>query len=245
MIGSKKIKLPEGLAGGASPSPSDVLVWALDTFKPRVAMTTAFGLNGVALIHMVHALDPKLPIIFIDTGYHFPETLETKERIVERYGLNLIEYRIEPSVEEEEIKAEPALFIENPELCCANRKVEVFQRALAELKPDALISARSRHQSQTRAELSIIDLDARPVQVNPLAHWSPEEVERFVREHQIPYNPLHDRGYPSIGCWPCTQPVEPGADIRSGRWDGTEKKECGIWVEEGKVVRSGRQARDR
>jgi phosphoadenosine phosphosulfate reductase len=88
----------------------------------------------------------------------------------------------------------------------------------------------------------VVDPEARPVEVNPLAHWSHDEIESFVRENQIPYNPLHDQGYPSIGCWPCTQPVEPGADLRSGRWSGTDKQECGIWVEEGQVKRANRPA---
>lgn len=236
----KTIHLPPALERGEEVSPKAVVAWALETFSPRLLMTTSFGLNGMALIHMVHELAPSLPTLFIDTGYHFPETLELKELVVKRYGLNLLEYRIPPSVDEEEIRSGRVLFSENPELCCTTRKVEVFQRALSEIKPEAIISGRSRQQSSTRASLPVVDLEARPMEVNPLAHWSQDEVESFVRENQIPYNPLHDQGYPSIGCWPCTQPVEPGAGFRSGRWSGTEKEECGIWVEGGKVLRASR-----
>jgi phosphoadenosine phosphosulfate reductase len=233
------IKIPPSLEQDPNPSPTEVLSWALDTFKPWVLMTTAFGLNGVALIHLAHSVDPSLPILFIDTGFHFPETLETKKRLVERYGLNLIERRVPAFVKNEKLADQNLSFLESPELCCAERKVKVFQKALEELRPNALISARSRYQSETRSSLSVIELDTHPVQINPLAHWSLEEVEGFVRENQIPYNPLHDRGYQSIGCWPCTQPVAPGEDVRSGRWSGDIKKECGIWIEGGKVVRSG------
>jgi phosphoadenosine phosphosulfate reductase len=231
------ISLPEALERGEEVSPTDLLAWALERFSPRVLMTTAFGLNGVALIHMAHAFDPDLPILFIDTGYHFPETIETKLRMIERYGLNLIEYTIPPTVDDDEIRSGRVSFAENPELCCAERKVEVFQRALEKLKPDALISARSQHQSETRSQLLAIELDSHPVRVNPLATWGLEQVKRYVRDHEIPYNPLFDRGYTSVGCWPCTRPTEPGEDLRAGRWGDQDKQECGIWLEDGAVVR--------
>ncbi len=234
---SSGIRLPEAVERGEEISPAEVLAWTLERFSPRVLMTTAFGLNGVALIHMAHALDPDLPILFIDTGYHFPETLETKRRMVESYGLNLIEYAIPPSVEEDEIRSGRVSFTENPELCCAERKIEVFQRALEELEPIAIISARSQYQSDTRRELAPIELEGSPVRVNPLASWSLEEVKRYVRDQAIPYNPLFDRGYTSVGCWPCTRPTEPGEDPRAGRWSDQDKQECGIWLVDGAVVR--------
>ncbi len=240
----EQIRLPERFVRGEEPSPREVLAWALEQFAPRVLMTTAFGLNGVVLIHLVHELGASVPTLFIDTGYHFPETLETKRRVVERYGLELIEVRIPPSVDAEEIRSGRVSFLENRELCCTTRKVEVFRRTLEERKPDALLSARGRYQSETRSELPVVDLEARPVQVSPLAHWSQQDVERFVRENRIPYNPLYDQGYPSIGCWPCTQPVQPGQHVRSGRWSGTDQSECGIWVEDGRVVPQGRTAAD-
>lgn len=231
------ISLPGALRRGEDISPAEVLAWTLEHFSSRVIMTTAFGLNGVALIHMTNAFEPSMPILFIDTGFHFPETLETKHRVVERYGLNLIEYRVPPPPEVDENPSALVPSPETPELCCAERKVETFQRALAELKPDAVISARSRHQSETRSELALIELETHPVRVNPLAQLSLEEVERYVRENEVPYNPLYDRGFKSVGCWPCTRPVEPGEDVRAGRWSGQDKQECGIWIVDGDVVR--------
>ncbi|MFQ5893110.1 MAG: phosphoadenosine phosphosulfate reductase family protein, partial [Nitrospinota bacterium] len=144
----KGMSLPEALERGDQVSPTAVLEGTLERFSPRVLMTTAFGLNGVALIHMTHALDPNLPVLFIDTDFHFPETLETKDRIVERYGLNLIEYRVPPPPEDQGEPSREWPSPETPELCCAERKVETFQRALTDLEPDALISARSQYQSE-------------------------------------------------------------------------------------------------
>jgi phosphoadenosine phosphosulfate reductase len=234
-----KLEIPRAFLEEARPEPREILAWALEHFRPHVLMTTAFGLHGVALIHMVQELEPELPILFIDTGYHFPETLETKRRVVERYGLHLIEYHAPPpEVEAEAVRSGRASIIEDPELCCTERKVKVFQRALEELKPRCLISARSRHQSETRRELALIEPEAIPVRVNPLVDWSLDEAERYVRKHGIPYNPLHDKGYRSIGCWPCTRPVEEGEDIRAGRWSGLDKKECGIWTTGEEIIRT-------
>jgi phosphoadenosine phosphosulfate reductase len=205
------------------PSPQQTLRWAVEAFSPNLVMTSAFGLAGVALIHMLQTITHDVPIVFVDTGRLFVETLETRQRIEAAYGIQVLTYRPLLSVEG---RAYP----HNHNLCCALRKVEPMQRAIAELQPAAILNARARFQASSRRDLSVIEWDQAPVRINPLAHWSLQQIEQYVRRNKVPHNPLHDRGYPSVGCWPCTRPVAEGQDIRAGRWAGMEKVECGLWT---------------
>ncbi len=219
-------------------SPRQIIRWALDAFGEQLVMTSAFGMNGVALIHMVyeefreHGLDMTIPIIFVDTGYLFPETLETKRRIEAAYGCRVVTYYPALGKEEQAARYGPDLPHRDPDLCCRLRKVEPMQRAIAEHRPVAILNGRACFQSSTRRTLPIIEWNYTPLRIHPLAHWSQEQVVDYVKSHHIPYNPLYDQGYLSIGCQPCTRPVKPGEPIRAGRWPGTGKSECGIWTTE-------------
>jgi phosphoadenosine phosphosulfate reductase len=115
------------------------------------------------------------------------------------------------------------------ENCCHYRKVMAMQQALSTLKPGAIVSARGRFQAVTRRKLELVEWETNPIRVNPLVHWTQDQLEQYIKDNSIPYNVLYDQGYPSVGCWPCTGPVEPGQDIRAGRWDGLGKVECGLW----------------
>jgi phosphoadenosine phosphosulfate reductase len=211
-------------------APPDILRWAVSRFHPRLTMATAFGAEGCCLIHMLAEVEPAVPVFNLETGYQFPETLELRERIRERYGIAVELVRPELSVAEYEAKHGGPLYRRRPDQCCHDRKAVPLRRALA--GSDAWVSAIRRDQTGDRALADVVQWDAKfhRVKVNPLLHWTRGDVWQFIAAHDVPYNPLHDRGYPSIGCWPCTGPVAEGADERAGRWAGTAKKECGLHV---------------
>jgi phosphoadenosine phosphosulfate reductase len=175
-------------------------------------------------------------IFNLETGYQFPETLALRERIKERYGIEVKYIRPEMTVKEYEEEHGGPLYRIRPDQCCHDRKVLPLREAV--VGHDAWISAIRRDQTSHRAAAGVVQWDAKfsLVKVNPLLGWTKSDVWRFILDHDIPYNPLHDQGYPSIGCWPCTVPVGEGADERAGRWVGTAKKECGLHVIE---VRDG------
>lgn len=207
-----------------------LVAWAWAGWKDRLAMTSAFGLSGVALCHIVARIAPQVPILFVDTGFHFPEVLETRDRIIRRYGLDVRTIYPEPVPmtlsSGVEVKILPAPMTDE---CCAQRKVAPMRAALEALGPKVLLSARGRFQAVTRQSLELVEWERKPMRINPLARWTQADVEGFVQAHEIPYNPMYDQGYPSVGCVPCTRAVEQGEDIRAGRWDGLGKVECGLW----------------
>lgn len=213
-----------------SESPQAILRWAVRNFYPRLTMATAFGAEGCCLIHMLADIEPRVHIFNLETGYQFPETLELRERIKSRYGIEVEFVRPETTVAEYEAEHGGPLYRIRPNQCCHDRKVLPLRRAVVGF--DAWISAIRRDQTQDRAAASVVQWDAKfgLVKINPLLNWTRKDVWAFVTRHDVPYNPLHDRGYPSIGCWPCTQPVADGDDERAGRWAGTLKKECGLHV---------------
>lgn len=211
-------------------SPHSIIQWAVDTFSPKLAVISSFGLNGVALIHMIQKVTRELPIIFINTGYIFEETLKTKRRIEAAYGIKILTFSPSLSVKKQIQKFGSALFIYQPDICCALRKVEPMQRALAELQPNAVLNGRARFQAKTRQNLPIVEWEKKPIQINPLATWSKEQIESYIKNNSVPYNPLYDIGYLSIGCRPCTRQVLKGEHIRTGRWGELEKTECGLWT---------------
>jgi phosphoadenosine phosphosulfate reductase len=214
----------------ADAAPQQVLQWAVQQFQRRLTMATAFGAEGCCLIHMLAEIEPGVRIFNLETGYQFSETLELRERIKQRYGIAVELVRPELTVAEYEARHGGPLYHRRPDQCCHDRKIVPLRRAL--VGHDAWISAIRRDQTADRALAQIVQWDSRfnLVKVNPLLHWTRRDVWTFIAAHDVPYNPLHDQGYPSIGCWPCTGAVAEGADERAGRWAGTGKTECGLHV---------------
>jgi phosphoadenosine phosphosulfate reductase len=213
-----------------SATPQEILRYVFSTY-PNTAISTAFGLEGCALIDMAVRIRPDVPVFTIDTDYLFPETLALKDLLVARYQLNLKILKPQLTIAEQEKQHGAKLYQSNPDLCCAIRKVEPNRRAIAGL--DAWIAGLRRDQTPARAKTDILERfdhdDGRPyVKVNPLAGWTRQRVWDYVLDKSVPYNELLDRGYKSIGCWPCTRPVTDADDERAGRWAGRGKTECGI-----------------
>jgi phosphoadenosine phosphosulfate reductase len=196
---------------------SAIIRWAVDTFHPHLCMTAS--MTDAVLIDLAVKVEPAIEVVFIDTGYHFPETLETMERVRRHYGLNLRIMTVPPHDEE--------LWKVDPENCCSAIKVGQLDRALA--GKEAWMSGLRRAEAPSRSSAPVVARDLRGlVKVNPLATWSDLDVAGYVEEHGVPVNPLVEQGYPSIGCWPCTKPVSDGDDTRAGRWAGFDKTECGL-----------------
>jgi len=217
-----RVDLPDGelrrLAVEFERAPAQrVIRWATQTFGPRLSL--AASMTDAVLIDMAVQEDPGIEVVFIDTGYHFPETLETVEVVRRRYGLNLRIMTVAPQAEE--------LWRIDPENCCSAIKVGQLDRALAD--KDAWMSGLRRDEAPSRADAPIVHRDLRGlVKINPLATWTAADVASYIEDHEVPVNPLTKQGYPSIGCMPCTKPVRDGEDPRSGRWAGLDKTECGL-----------------
>ena len=207
---------------------ADILAWAAHQFAPRVTFGTGFGAEGCVLIHLIaeHALP--IDVFTVDTGLLFDETYDLWRRLEARYGLRIRAVRPALSVAEQAAAFGDALWARDPDRCCGIRKVAMMQQELAGM--DAWITAIRRDQTLQRARAAIVEADlARDrVKINPLAGWSHDDVWSFIHANAVPYNALHDRGYPSIGCAPCTTSVGDGEDPRAGRWRGREKTECGL-----------------
>jgi phosphoadenosine phosphosulfate reductase len=214
----------------AAAPPQEVLRWAVERFGPKLTMATAFGAEGCCLIHMLAEIAPWLRVFNLETGYQFPETLQLRDRIKERYGIEVEFIYPEMTVAEYEAEHGGPLYRIRPDQCCHDRKMLPLRRAVVGF--EAWVSAIRRDQTAHRAAAGVVGWDAKfgLVKVNPLLAWTRKDIWDFIVKNDVPYNPLHDRGYPSIGCWPCTQPVGAGEDERAGRWAGTAKKECGLHV---------------
>jgi phosphoadenosine phosphosulfate reductase len=208
--------------------PEKTLAWAFDEFGDRVAIATGFGAEGAALIHLAAQVNPRPNIFFLDTGFLFAETYDLRRRIEDRYRIEIraVQTRITPESQEEIFG--PKLWAGDPDLCCRLRKLEPLKEELSNL--DAWATAIRRDQTEARARAREVEWDYRwqIVKINPLVGWSKQDVWRFILRNNVPYNPLHDRGYPSIGCEHCTRAVILGEDDRAGRWSGREKTECGL-----------------
>jgi phosphoadenosine phosphosulfate reductase len=210
-------------------SSQDLLAWAVDRFEGRIMLTCSWQMQSSVLIDMLHQLGANIRVVELDTGLLFPETYATRAALVARYDLDL--ERVDPreTVEEQAQSEGPELWRRDPDRCCALRKVEPLERALVGM--DAWITGIRRAQSVTRRDAKVLELDPRGVvKVQPLAGWSDEDVKGYLFAHDVPYNPLHDRGFPSIGCTPCTRAIRPGEDSRAGRWADAEKTECGLHI---------------
>ena len=220
-----------------SQSPEQVLRWALDTFGSRVALASSFGAEDVAIIDMLVKISPKARIFTLDTGRLNQETYDVMDKIREKYKV-FLEVMFPKADAVEQMVREKGLnlfyhSIENRKFCCGIRKVEPLNRALATV--DAWITGLRRDQVVTRSGVKKADIDKDHggiVKINPLADWTWEQTISYVKQHGVPYNVLHDQGYPSIGCAPCTRAVKPGEDFRAGRWwwEQPEQKECGLHV---------------
>ncbi len=212
----------------AEASPREILRWAVERYHPRLTMATAFGPEGCVILHMLAEIEPKVRVFNLETGYQFEETLRLRDRIAERYGIEVELVRPETSVAEYESMHGGPLYRSAPDRCCFDRKIVPLRRAVA--GADAWISSIRADQSTHRARADVIGWDSKfnLVKINPLLRWTHRDVWAFVVTHDVPYNPLHDQGYPSIGCWPCTKAVAPGDDERAGRWAGQAKTECGL-----------------
>jgi phosphoadenosine phosphosulfate reductase len=208
--------------------PQRVLAWAFDTFGKAVAISSAFGVEGMALIDMASRVQQSFRLFTLDTEFLFPETYNLMDQVEQRYGI-VIE-RVYPLISPEEQARihGPALWQRNPDRCCDLRKVEPLRRKMGELQ--AWITSIRRDQTAARADAGKIEWDRKfgLVKINPIADWSSRQVWQYIREHDVPYNPLHERNYPSIGCTHCTRAVHPGEDPRAGRWSGSSKTECGL-----------------
>jgi phosphoadenosine phosphosulfate reductase len=209
-------------------TPQEVLAWAFETFGNRVAISSAFGVEGMVLIDIASRLGENFRLFTIDTEFLFPETYALMDRIEEKYGIQIEKVYSVLSPEEQERTHGGALWSRNPDLCCNLRKVEPLRRKLAEL--DAWITSIRRDQTYARADAGKIEWDAKfgLVKINPIADWTAKQVWRYIHDHDVPYNPLHNQNYPSIGCTHCTRAVRPGEDERAGRWVGFAKTECGL-----------------
>jgi len=216
--------------------PQEIIGWALeDSGLGRIAIASAFQAEGTAVMHMATEIRPDIPILFLETGFHFAETLAFKEQLAERLGLNVVDLVGDHTVESQAAAFGERLYERDPDLCCEINKVRPMLRALRNL--DAWITAFRRDSSPTRASTPILDqYELEPgtmmVKINPVANWTRRDVWRYLRANDLPHNPLYDLGYASIGCAPCTRMQFPGEPERAGRWAGLSKWECGIHEQE-------------
>ncbi|MDG2308931.1 MAG: phosphoadenylyl-sulfate reductase [Candidatus Binatia bacterium] len=207
--------------------PAEILRWITDTFAPDAVLTMSFQHEGVAIAHMLRDIAPETPILFIDTGYHFPETLAYRDELVSRFGLPIQNLSSTMPRPEFIAKYGDELHQRDPDLCCKINKVEPLQLALRGVR--AWINGRRRDQAGTRAGMKIAErLQGDILKVNPLANWTSKDTYEYMTRHDIPTHPLFEQGYASIGCFPCTRPILAGEDERAGRWAGSGKTECGL-----------------
>jgi phosphoadenylyl-sulfate reductase (thioredoxin) len=209
-------------------SAEDILEWAADQFSPRLTFATSLGIEDCVVTDLIARAGLPIRLFTLDTGLLFAETYALWQQIQMKYGLEIEAVRPAHTVEQQAQHEGAALWEREPDRCCDLRKMQPLQAKLAGC--DAWITAIRRDQTPDRATAPVVGWDGRfgLVKINPLVRWKFDQVQAYVREHDVPYNPLHDRNYPSIGCVPCTSQVAPGEDPRSGRWRGKEKTECGL-----------------
>jgi phosphoadenosine phosphosulfate reductase len=213
----------------AGASAQEILRWGVEAYHPKLTMATAFGPEGCVILHMLAEIEPNVRVFNLDTGYQFAETLQLRDRIAERYGIEVELVRAEQTVAEYEAANGGPVYPGEPDRCCHDRKIVPLRRAVEGY--DAWISSIRADQSAHRARADVVGWDKKfnLVKLNPLLRWTRRDVWAFIVANDVPYNPLHDAGYPSIGCWPCTRSVAAGeTDERAGRWAGQAKTECGL-----------------
>jgi phosphoadenosine phosphosulfate reductase len=207
----------------------DIVRWAFQQYGDDLVYSCSFGAEAMVLLDLISQVKPDAPIVFLDTNVHFPETYALIDRVRERYPrLRIDMVQPELTLAEQAAAHGEALWERDPDLCCQIRKMDPLRRAIA--GKTAWFSGLRREQSPTRAHLRFVNPDHNfaKVKICPLIHWKLDEIWMYIRTFQLPYNPLHDQHYPSIGCMHCTRPVQPGEDERAGRWAGLSKTECGL-----------------
>lgn len=216
-------------------SPQAILQWAVQQFAPRIAATSSFQTQSLPLLHMIAQTVPELPVIFLDTGFHFPETLAYRDRLMAQFGLNI---RSLTSVAGHDgfLRQHGQLYRRDPDLCCYLNKVEPLRLARQEL--DAWITGIRRDQTDLRRAAAIVTREQDGVyKICPMLNWTSRDVWRYIRQYELPVHPLFSQGYMSVGCAPCTRPVAAGEDERAGRWAGKDKTECGLHFPESPAQR--------
>ncbi len=207
-------------------TPQEIIAWAVKEFGPDIATTSSFGTTSAVLLHMAAEAKPDIRVLFLETGFHFPQTLKFKDELVKRLKLNVVELKsVMPR--EEFKKTYGNLYEKNPDKCCYLNKVEPLKIALSGLK--AWITAVRRGQTDNRKDVQFVEAYEEGIyKINPLATWTSKQMWEYLKAHNLPYHPLFEEGYTSIGCAPCTRPVGAGEHERAGRWSGSQKTECGI-----------------
>jgi phosphoadenosine phosphosulfate reductase len=212
----------------AGKTPLEMIGWAAETFQGKLAIGTSLGAEAMVIMDLASRVIPNVPYIFLDTDFHFQDTLDLLEKARKRYKANIMIAKTELSPAQQAALHGDQLYFRDPSACCEVRKIEPMRKAL---KPyQAWLSGMRRDQTAVRANMNYADWDSKfgLVKVSPILDWSWDDVWKYIHENDVPYNRLHDMGYPSIGCAPCTKPVKPGDDPRSGRWAGFDKTECGL-----------------
>ncbi len=210
-------------------SPTEIVEWALNEFGPDITLACSFGgVSGMALLDMALNINPDVPVFYADTDFLFPETYAFKDAVAKRYDFQPLAFKSALTPEEQAAKYGEALWATDPNLCCELRKVAPTAEALSGHK--AWIAGLRRDQGSFRRDIGIIEWDDNydVVKINPLANWDEEQVRQYLAVNDVWYNPLNDQGYPSLGCTHCTRAVNPGEDMRAGRWSGFDKTECGL-----------------
>lgn len=210
-------------------APQEILTAAIEQeFENDIALVSSFGTDSVVLLHMVSEIDRNLPVIFLDTGKHFPETLEYRDRLADRLGLTGVRDVCPDAAALKAFDPFGALWIRDADECCRIRKTEPLEEAVEGFS--AWITGRKRFQNAQRSAVRVFEADGPQIKVNPLANWSARDILHYRDRHGLPAHPLYLKGYGSVGCAPCTEPVKTGEDLRAGRWRGSEKTECGIHI---------------
>lgn len=208
--------------------PRTVLEAAVETFGDKLALVSSFGAESAVLLHLVSKVKPDMPVLFLDTGMLFGQTLDYRKQLAQRFGLTQVR-DLRPAYQDLATEDPNAkLWQTDTDACCHIRKVLPLDRALTEF--DAWITGRKRFHGGDRLSLPVVEAADGQVKFNPLANWAKADLDAYAAEYDLPAHPLVAQGFPSIGCWPCTQPVEEGGDVRAGRWAGQDKTECGIHV---------------
>lgn len=220
----------------AGKSAMDVLRGVIRTdYYGRIGLVSSFGTEAAVLLHMVASIDPYVPVIFLDTWKHFPETRAYRDTLIERLGLCNIQTVTPRPAGLKADDPDGLLHQRNADLCCHVRKTRPMLSALRAY--DCWITGRKRGQADTRSDMDLFEVQDRWIKVNPLMDWTADDVAQYFGDHKLPDHPLKAQGYLSIGCAPCTRAVKPGEDARAGRWADSDKTECGIHFENGKMVR--------
>lgn len=206
--------------------PASVLEAAVETFGERLALVSSFGAESAVLLHLASRVKPDIPVLFLDTGMLFGQTLDYRKQLAAALGLTDVR-DLRPAYNDLAVAdPEAKLWQTDTDACCHVRKVLPLDRAIADF--DAWVTGRKRFHGGDRLSLPVVEQADHQVKFNPLANWGKAELDDYAKRHDLPAHPLVAQGFPSIGCWPCTHPVEAGEDVRAGRWKGQDKSECGI-----------------